>query len=69
LDQAFAVTRTFQPLTREQLSTLLEKTHSYALAGHYELFKTTTYFDSTIKHPEWLGKDPDWVKDIKPNAS
>jgi len=30
---------------------------SAATDGEYELFKTTTAFDSTIQHPEWLGKE------------
>jgi predicted aldo/keto reductase-like oxidoreductase len=66
LDQAFEVTRSFKPYTREQLVDLLHKTRGYALAGRYELFKTSTYFDSTIQHPQWLGGNPQFVKELEP---
>jgi hypothetical protein len=32
--------------------------------GEYELFKTTSHFDSTAKHPDWLGEDPARVKQL-----
>jgi len=28
-----------------------------AADGEYELFKTTSIFDSTAQHPEWLGRE------------
>jgi aryl-alcohol dehydrogenase-like predicted oxidoreductase len=55
LDQAFEAARTFQPLTEAELAQLLSRTKDAASDGRYELFKTTTVFDSTAQHPEWLG--------------
>ena len=34
---------------------VLDKTRQAGSAGHYELFKTTSHYDSTAHHPEWLG--------------
>lgn len=53
LDQALEATRTFQPMTRAQIASLLGKTKA-AADGTLEKFKTTTHFDGTAKHPEWL---------------
>ena len=55
LDQALEAARTFQPLTANQISTLLSKTQVAAMEGTTELFKTTPHFDSTAMHPEYLG--------------
>jgi predicted aldo/keto reductase-like oxidoreductase len=55
LDQAMEAVRTFQPLTRDQLTALLSRTKSIAATGEYEKFKTTIRFDGTAQHPEWLG--------------
>jgi predicted aldo/keto reductase-like oxidoreductase len=55
LDQAFEATRTFKPLTPAEITALVERTKTAAARGEFELFKTTNHFDSTAKHPEWLG--------------
>jgi hypothetical protein len=55
LDQAFEAARTFEPLTPVQMAALRARTATAAADGRYELFKTTPRFDSTAKHPEWLG--------------
>ncbi|MBV9124518.1 MAG: aldo/keto reductase [Planctomycetes bacterium] len=55
LKQALEAVRTFRPLTQEQLTALLEKTAEAAANGRYELFKTTSHFDGTAQHPQWLG--------------
>jgi aryl-alcohol dehydrogenase-like predicted oxidoreductase len=55
LKQALGVVRTFQPLTPDQVTALLQRTAQAAAAGRFELFKTDVMFDSTAKHPEWLG--------------
>lgn len=64
LDQAFQAIETFKPLTQEQISNLLARTAKAARGGEYELFKTTSHFDSTAQNPEWLGKDPARVKTL-----
>ncbi|GFO58367.1 oxidoreductase [Geomonas silvestris] len=55
LDQALEAVRSFKPLTREEQAALLARTERFARSGEYELFKTTGHFDSTAKHPEWMG--------------
>ncbi len=55
LEQALNAVKTFKPLTEAQVSQLAAKTKSYAMEGKYELFKTTSHFDSTAKNPQWLG--------------
>jgi len=69
LDQAFEAVKTFQPMNSEQIGQLLAKTKEVAMAGKYELFKTSSHFDSTAKHPDWLGGDaPDVQKLAPPSA-
>jgi aryl-alcohol dehydrogenase-like predicted oxidoreductase len=55
LDQALQVAANFKPLTSQQVAAILNKTAGAAAKGEYELFKTSAHFDSTAKHPEWLG--------------
>ena len=55
LQQALAAARSLRPFTPAQLQALLAKTEPLAGEGRYELYKSTPHFDSTAKHPEWLG--------------
>lgn len=55
LEQALAVARSFQPLGREAAAALLARTAQAAATGNFEKFKTTSVFDATAHHPEWLG--------------
>ena len=55
LDQALQAAKTFQPLSQQQITALLEKTRQPALTGRFEQFKTGTPFDGTAHHPEWMG--------------
>jgi predicted aldo/keto reductase-like oxidoreductase len=64
LKQAFEAARTFRPLTQAQKSSLLARTAKFAANGEFELFKTTTHFDSTVQHPEWLGAETKRVKEL-----
>jgi aryl-alcohol dehydrogenase-like predicted oxidoreductase len=61
LNQALDVACNFQPMTDAEIAGLLGRTATVASQGAYELFKTTTHFDSTASHPEWLGEDPERV--------
>ena len=63
LDQAFEAARTFKPFTEEQLASLLEKTRDAAAQGKYEPFKTSSLFDSTAQHYEWLGQEPETLRE------
>jgi aryl-alcohol dehydrogenase-like predicted oxidoreductase len=62
LDQALEAARSFRPMTEARLHALLAKTKQAASKGEFELFKTTSLFDSTATHPEWLGEEPDRLK-------
>jgi aryl-alcohol dehydrogenase-like predicted oxidoreductase len=64
LDQALTAARTFKPMTDEQVKTLLSKTAQPAARGEYELFKTTSIYDGTASHPEWLGEEPQKVQRV-----
>jgi hypothetical protein len=55
LDQAFQAAKTFKPLTQQQLNALLARTKEASLTGKYEAFKTTSKFDGTASHPQWMG--------------
>jgi predicted aldo/keto reductase-like oxidoreductase len=58
LYQALEAARSFQPLAEAEVNVLLVKTRKAAELGEFELFLTTTLFDSTAEHPEWLGQEP-----------
>jgi aryl-alcohol dehydrogenase-like predicted oxidoreductase len=66
LEQALAVMRTFRPLSAAQVQALLAKTKAAASHGEFELFKTTSIFDSTATNPDWLGEEPQHVRDMMP---
>lgn len=55
LKDALRVVKEFQAMTREEMSTLLDRTQKVALEGKTEGFKTDWMFDATSRHPEWLG--------------
>lgn len=57
LEQAFEAVATFKPMTRPQIAKLLARTAKAAAKGEYELFKTSSQFDSTAKNPKWLGEE------------
>jgi len=64
LDQAFAVVKNFKPMPNTEFAALVGKTEQVAMDGKYELFKTSTHFDGTAKHPEWMGGESDAVKQV-----
>lgn len=66
LNQAFEAAKTFKPMDEQQLTALLQKTQQAAMAGKYELFKTTAHFDETARHPDWLGSDSPAVQKLAP---
>lgn len=55
LDQAFEAVRTFTSMTQVQLTALRDRTRAAAAKGNYELYKTTSQFDSTAQNPAFLG--------------
>lgn len=64
LEQALEAARTFEPMTQAQVDALLARTAGAASGGAFETFKTTSIFDATATHPEWLGEEPDRVKQV-----
>jgi uncharacterized protein len=55
LQQALDAARSFQPMSKDQVATLLAKTAKAAKSGEYELYKTSHDFDGTFQNPQWLG--------------
>ncbi|MBV9264653.1 MAG: aldo/keto reductase [Acidobacteriaceae bacterium] len=62
VDQALEAVRTFKPFTQDQLAALLKKTEKAAAKGEFELFKTSSVYDSTAENTAWLGSEPERVK-------
>jgi aryl-alcohol dehydrogenase-like predicted oxidoreductase len=68
LEQALTAARTFQPMSEEQVKSLLGRTEKCGARGKYELFKTTSIYDGTASHPEWLGEEPPEVQGVMQTA-
>ena len=66
LEQALQVARTFRPLSEGEVTALLAKTADAALRGEFEPFKTSSIFDATAQHPEWLGEEPQRLQKLMP---
>jgi predicted aldo/keto reductase-like oxidoreductase len=64
LEQALAAARSFRPMSQGEIRGLLAKTAKAASTGAFELFKTTSIFDSTTYHPDWLGEEPERVQQV-----
>ena len=69
LDQAMKARGAYQKVSKEELSAILAKTKGAASNGKWELFKTSTHFDSTANNVEWLGKESPHVKQVAPPAA
>ncbi len=54
LEQALEAARNFTPLNDAERAALLERTAVVASGGEFELYKTTSAFDATSRHSEWL---------------
>jgi hypothetical protein len=66
LEQALDAVRTFSPMSASQVKALLGKTKKAAENGEFELFKTSSIFDSTATHPDWLGEEPGRLREMMP---
>jgi aryl-alcohol dehydrogenase-like predicted oxidoreductase len=55
LDQAFQAVESFRPMDEHEVAQILAKTKDAAMTGKFELFKTSSHYDGTIKNPSWLG--------------
>jgi aryl-alcohol dehydrogenase-like predicted oxidoreductase len=68
LHQALEAAETFHPLSEAGVEAMLIKTAPAAARGEFELFKTSSIFDATTTHPEWLGEEPKRLQDLMPDA-
>ena len=66
LEQALEVARTFRPMVDAEVAALLARTAQAAATGEFEPFKTTSIFDATASHPEWLGEESERVRRLMP---
>lgn len=69
LDQAFAAVKAFHPLDEQEIKAIIGKTRQVAAEGKYELFKTSSHFDTTARHPDWLGDDSPAVHKLAPQSA
>ena len=67
LDQAFEAVKQFKPMDEVEVGRLISKTQELAKNGKYELFKTTSHFDTTARHADWLGADSPTVQELAPH--
>lgn len=68
LDQAFSAAKNFKPMDEAAVAELIAKTEAKAEHGKYELFKTSSHFDSTAHNPAWLGPDNPQVEELAKNT-
>jgi len=66
LQQAFDAAASFRPLGEDEVDALLAKTAAHARTGEFEPFKTSSIFDSTATHVEWLGEEPERLTKLVP---
>ncbi|MGD0736846.1 MAG: aldo/keto reductase [Terracidiphilus sp.] len=66
LDQAFDAVRSFRPMDEGAVAALIAKSENASMNGEFELFKTTSHFDTTARHPDWLGADSEAVQSLAP---
>jgi aryl-alcohol dehydrogenase-like predicted oxidoreductase len=66
LEQALETARGFRRMSKTEVKALLAKTAQAAAQGEFELFKTTSIFDSTATNPKWLGEESERVQEAVP---
>ncbi len=66
INQAIEAARTFKPIEAQQIDAMLVKTVDAAQRGQYELFKSSSHFDTTAQNPSWLGGESPHVKELAP---
>jgi predicted aldo/keto reductase-like oxidoreductase len=54
VEQAINAAKTYKPMTKEQVASILAKTAPIAKAGRFEGYKNTLMFDGTTANPGWL---------------
>lgn len=53
-------------MSAAEVQALLARTRTAAARGEFELFKTTSLFDSTATNPAWLGEEPQHLREMMP---
>ena len=67
LDQAFEAVRTFPEVDAARVEAILDRSAAAGARGEFELFKTTSIFDSTAKNPDkYLGEEPKRFRELMP---
>ena len=66
LDQACEVAESPARMSADEISALLAKTAVAAAQGAFEPFKTSSIFDATAEHPEWLGEESERLRQLMP---
>jgi aryl-alcohol dehydrogenase-like predicted oxidoreductase len=66
LEQALDIVRTFRPLSAGEVAAVLARTAHAARRGAFEPFKTSSIFDATTQHPEWMGEEPERLQKLMP---
>jgi hypothetical protein len=51
-------------MSEAEVRGLLARTAKAASRGEFELFKTTSVYDATATHPDWLGEEPERIKQV-----
>jgi aryl-alcohol dehydrogenase-like predicted oxidoreductase len=64
LVQACTALDTFRPMSGDEIRSLLARTADAAAGGRFEPFKTSSIFDATAEHPEWLGEEPERIRKL-----
>ena len=64
LEQACDVAGSFTPMREAEVSALLARTAAAASRGAFEPFKTSSIYDATAEHPEWLGEESERVRQL-----
>jgi hypothetical protein len=58
------VAESFTPMRETEVSALLARTAGAAARGAFEPFKTSSIYDATAEHPEWLGEESERVRQL-----
>lgn len=66
IEQAVEAATTYQDMTDAEVEGLLARSAGPAARGRFEPFKTTSSFDGTAIHPDWLGDEPEHVQALMP---
>jgi aryl-alcohol dehydrogenase-like predicted oxidoreductase len=66
LEQALDAARTHKHMSAAEVDALLSKTASAGAHGEFEPFKTSSIFDATAEHPDWMGEEPKRLLELLP---